>query len=150
MMKNISGIKEFEGFLKRKGLKFTPEREVIVKEIFSFHEHFDAETLYRRIKEKGYKEISLATVYRTLSLLMESRIIREVLRCRGRGFYEHVWGHKHHDHMICINCGKIIEFEDDRVEEIKEELCKKYGFKPVEYRLSIKGYCKECQKRLNL
>ncbi|HEX67741.1 MAG TPA: transcriptional repressor [bacterium] len=140
----MTGVERFRLFLREKGLKFTPERRKIAEEIFSFHDHFDAETLYRRLK----REVSLATIYRTLPLLRESGLIREVLRCQGRGVFESVWGHPHHDHLICIRCGKIIEFEDERIEKLQEEVCRKFGFQPVEHRLGIKGYCKECQKKL--
>ncbi|MCD6521668.1 transcriptional repressor [Candidatus Calescamantes bacterium] len=140
----MTGIERFRLFLKEKGLKFTPERRKIVEEIISFHDHFDVETLYHRLKRK----VSLATIYRTLPLLRESGLIREVLRCQGRAVFESVWGHPHHDHLICIVCGKVIEFEDERIEKLQEEVCRKFGFQPVEHRLGIKGYCKECQRKI--
>jgi Fur family ferric uptake transcriptional regulator len=137
---------KFRNYLKKKGLKFTPEREVILKEIFSLHKHFDVDELYLRVHRKN-RRLSRATIYRTLPLLVESGLIVETFRCLGRSSYEHIFGHPHHDHMICIKCGKVIEFSSEKIKRLQEEICKKYGFKSVEYRLGIKGYCKKCAAR---
>lgn len=134
----------FKKYIKEKGLKFTPEREVILDEVFSTHDHFDVEKLYERISSKR-ERISRATIYRTLPLLLDCGLISEAVRCKDRIYYEHTYGHKHHSHLVCIKCGKIIEFEDDKIEQEKERICKKYGFKPTEYRFGIKGYCKDCR-----
>jgi Fur family ferric uptake transcriptional regulator len=134
----------FKKYIKSRGLKFTPERQIILEEVFSMHEHFDVEKLHKRLDAKGSR-ISRATIYRTLPLFLDCGLISEAVRCKDRVYYEHVFGHKHHSHLVCINCGKVIEFEDDRIEEEKERICKKYNFKPAEYRFGIKGYCKDCQ-----
>ena len=134
----------FRDYLNKRGLKFTHERELILKEVFARHEHFDVEALFQRLYQKD-KRISRATIYRALPLLIDSGLISEAMRCKDRIYYEHIYGHKHHSHMLCIKCGKIIEFSDDKIEKLKGEICKKYGFKPVEYRFGIKGYCKDCQ-----
>ncbi len=134
----------FRNYLNKKGLKFTHERELIIEEVFARHEHFDVESLFQRLYQKK-EHISRATIYRTLPLLIDSMLVSEAMRCQDRIYYEHTYGHKHHDHMVCIKCGKIIEFSDDRIEKLKEEICKKYGFKPLEHRFGIKGYCKDCQ-----
>jgi len=139
-----TGKEIFREYVKARGLKFTPERQIILEEIFSTHDHFDVENLYDRIKEKG-ERISRTTVYRTLPLLLDCGLIAEAIRCRDRVFYEHIYGHKHHSHLVCIKCGKIIEFEDDEIEKEKNRICKKYHFKPVEYRFGIRGYCEDCQ-----
>ena len=138
----------FMDHLKKKGLKFTPERKLILKEVFSFHKHFDVEELFLKLRRKD-KGISRATIYRTLPLLIESGLIREALRCRDRVYYEHVFGHEHHDHLLCIECGRAIEFKEDRIEKLQDTICKKYGFEPVEHRLGIRGYCKRCQKKIS-
>jgi len=138
---------KFRNYLKEKGLKFTPERRIILEGVFSLHEHFDAEQLYEELQEYA-RNISLATIYRTLPHLVESGLVRETLRYQGKVSYEHVFGHKHHDHMVCLGCGRVIEFRDNRIEKLQDSLCKKYSFKPVEHRLGIKGYCKECISKL--
>ncbi len=140
---------KFKVFLKEKGLKFTPERQLILRVVFSLHKHFDIDELWEKVHKKDNR-LSRATIYRTLPLLVECNLIQETLRCQGRIHYEHIFGHKHHDHMICMKCGKIIEFRDERVKKLEEEICKKYHFKPLEYRLGIKGYCEQCRKKLGV
>ncbi|MCD6423802.1 MAG: transcriptional repressor [Elusimicrobia bacterium] len=139
----------FKDYLRKRGLKFTPEREVVLREVFSLHKHFDAEQLYQNLYKRK-KKISRASVYRTLPLLVRAGLITETLRCQGRTSYEHIFGHGHHDHMLCIGCGKVIEFRSEKIEKLQKEICRKYGFKPVEHRLGIKGYCRECQKKIKM
>jgi Fur family ferric uptake transcriptional regulator len=137
----------FRRYLIGKGLKFTPEREFILEEVFSRHDHFDAEDLFQVFRGRG-EDVSRATIYRTLPLLVDSGLVCEAMRCGERVCYEHIYGHRSHGHMICIECGKIIEFENKELEKIKKKVCKKYDFKPVEFRFGIKGYCKNCQNKL--
>ncbi len=141
--------KKFREHLKREGLKSTPERMVILREVLSAKKHFNADELYESI-HKHNKKVSRATVYRTIPLLVECGLIIETLRCQGRVSYERTFGFEHHDHMVCLGCGKIIEFKDDRLEELQTQICERYEFKQVEHRLGIRGYCKECVvKRLD-
>lgn len=135
---------KLKNYLKSRGLRFTPERKIILKKIFSLHEHFDVEKLY----EKLNKQISRATIYRTLSLLVKSGLVKELFRCQEKTSFEHVFGHKHHDHMLCLNCNRIIEFREEKIEKLQKEICKKYNFTPIEHRLTIKGYCKKCSQIL--
>jgi Fur family ferric uptake transcriptional regulator len=144
-MEKEKGI--FRRYLIEKGLKFTPERRRILEEIFSRHDHFDAETLFRVFYDRG-ENVSRATIYRTLPLLVESGLVREAMRCGERFCYEHIYGHKSHGHMICLKCGKIIEFENGKIERIKKDVCEEHEFEPTEFRFGIKGYCKDCQKKI--
>ena len=134
---------KFRSYLKEKGLKFTPERETVLREIFSMHRHFDVDSLYLKVRRKD-KRLSRATIYRTLPLLVESGLIVETFHCLGKGNYEHIFGHPHHDHMVCIKCNKVIEFRNEKIEKLQEEVCRKYGFKSIEHKLGIKGYCSKC------
>lgn len=136
-----------KNYLRNKSLKLTPERRVVLKEIFSIHTHFTVDELCEKLRRKK-TGISRATVYRAVPLFVKSGLIREVLRCEGKASYEHVFGHGHHDHIICVACGKIIEFKDDRLEELQERVCRKYGFMAVEHRLGIRGYCKKCRAKI--
>jgi Fur family transcriptional regulator, ferric uptake regulator len=138
---------KFIDFLKKKGLKFTPEREDILDAVFSIHAHFDVEELFQLLRKQG-KDISRATIYRAIPLLIESNMIQEILHCMKNTKYEHVFGRRHHDHLICINCGKVIEFHNERIERMQQQVCQKYGFSQVEHHLGIKGYCKECQSKM--
>lgn len=109
--------------------------------------HFDIEELYDKVREK-YHYISKATIYRMLPYLINSGIIREVLRCQNRPKYERDFGMPHHDHLICIKCGRVIEFKVDKIEELQDKVCREYGFKPIEHRLGIRGYCKSCLAKM--
>lgn len=144
-MKDIPRDK-FKNYLVKKGLKFTPERETILEDVFTFHNHFDIDQLYEKIHKRD-KSLSRATIYRTIPHLVNCGLIREVLRCQNRAQYEHTFGHEHHDHLVCIKCGNVIEFNEKRIEKLQDEICKKYDFTPVEHRLGIRGYCKKCQRR---
>ncbi len=135
--------KIFREFLSKKGLRFTSERERILEEVFSRHDHFDAEALFQVFHERG-EDISRATIYRTMALLIESGLAQEAMRCGERVHYEHIYGHKSHGHLVCIKCGKITEFENDKLEKLKEKVCKEHRFKPTEFRFGIKGYCRDC------
>jgi Fur family ferric uptake transcriptional regulator len=137
----------FKKYLFGKGLKLTSERELILEEVFSRHDHFDAEDLSQAFRARS-ENVSRATIYRTLPLLVESGLVQEALRCGERVCYEHIYGHKSHGHMICMGCGKIIEFENSELEKIKKKVCKEHDFRPVEFRFGIKGYCRDCQKKL--
>ena len=136
----------FKGYLRDKGLKLTPERQKILQEMLSTHHHFDVEELFEKLRQRG-ERISRATIYRTLPLLIENNIIKEAQRCQDNVIkYEHICGHDHHDHLICIKCGKIYEFKDEQIEKLQEKICRKYKFKATEHRLGIRGYCQKCRR----
>jgi Fur family ferric uptake transcriptional regulator len=138
--------KIFRNFLGERGLKLTKERMAILKEVFSFHGHFEPEHLYFRMREGGSKA-SRASVYRTLTLLVESGLVEKVTRTEKGNVYEHTYGHGHHDHMICGGCGKIIEFYSEKLENLQDEICARNGFEGISHTLEIRGYCVKCGKK---
>ncbi len=138
----------FIEYLKTMGLKFTAERRHILEAVFSFHRHFELDDIYDAMKRREART-SRATIYRTLPLLKECGLIREVFRCQDRPSYEHIYGHDHHDHMLCIKCGRHIEFSDERIGRAQKEICSRFGFTPADHRLSIRGYCRKCAPRGN-
>jgi len=129
--------------LAGRNLLWTSQRQVILQAILETRGHFDAESLYRNLREKG-ERVSRATVYRLLPHLQGCGLIREVFRSGGRAKYERTA--RHHDHMVCIACGKVIEFTDPSLKKAREKISKRYGFKVVEYGTGIKGICRECQR----
>lgn len=139
-----SGKDVFKDYLKKHNLKFTPQREVIFAAILSFKKHFDVDDLYTALRKKN-KNISIATVYRILPFLIDCKLISENFICQGKANYEYIYKQEHHDHLFCIKCGRIIEFKDERIEKLQEEVCKKNKFKPIKHKLVIKGYCKKCK-----
>lgn len=136
---------KFAEYLRSKGLKFTPERREILREIFASHDHFDVETLFEILKKKG-ERISLATIYRLIPLLVESGMIRRATRLEGHVTYEHLFGHKPHHHLVCIRCGQIVEFRDEGIEDLLNQVCRKHGFSPIDQRMGVRGICAACQE----
>ena len=139
------GEKVFREYLKSTGLKFTKERTLIFKDISSRHGHFHPEELYIGMKKKGLK-VSKASIYRTLPLLLESGLIEQVERTEKHAHYEQTFGRNHHDHMLCISCGSVIEFYSEALESLQNKICIKKGFRGATHTLEIKGYCSKCRK----
>ncbi|MEW6116097.1 MAG: transcriptional repressor [Nitrospirota bacterium] len=134
---------KFKEFLCTKGLKSTKERDEIINEIMGMKGHFDPDELFTKLKTKGSK-VSRASVYRTIPLLVECGLIEQVERTDKHAHYEIVSGKSHHDHMICLKCGKVIEFYSPTLEMLQDELCHKEKFKKVRHNLEIFGYCSKC------
>jgi Fur family ferric uptake transcriptional regulator len=136
----------FRAFLATRKLRMTGEREELLAAIFHAPRHFEAEDLIRTLKQREGR-VSRATVYRTLSLLEECGILRKSLFGHNRHFFESVVGRRHHDHLVCIRCGKIQEFEESRIENLQEEICNQNGFKIVDHVHEIFGVCSPCAQK---
>ncbi len=143
MSHSKSERRSFETLLTQRGLKYTYERRHIFDEVAHVKHHFDADSLYERFKSKGLR-ISRDTVYRTLPLLLESGIIQKSVGEGKREFYEPT-GKGHHDHIVCVRCGKIIEFVCDAIEKLQEKVCREHRFKLIFHDHRLFGECKECQ-----
>ncbi len=139
--------KAFDDFLRSRQLKLTAQRLRIFERAFGTHQHFTADTLYGWLKEEKGASVSRATVYRTLGLLVEGGFLESLDTGRGELLYEHVLGHRHHDHMVCLDCGRIEEFYEERIEELQKAACKKKGFRMVSHNLRLFGYCRSCSRR---
>ena len=133
----------FSEFLEQKDLKLTSQRRTILLESLKARGHFSAEELLGFSKAAD-RTISKATVYRTLALLKDSGILEEHDFGGGKKLYEKAQGRKHHDHFVCIRCGKIIEFENDRIENLQNLEGKKQNFKIVYHSLKLFGFCSVC------
>jgi Fur family ferric uptake transcriptional regulator len=136
-------IEQLNRYLDEKGLKHTRQREVIAHTFFKTKKHIKIEELHREVR-KVDPAIGYVTVYRTLLLLKECGLAHQRHFGEGQSLFENT-GH-HHDHMICIKCGEINEFEDDRIEKLQEEICRRAKFKMVSHRHEIYGACTRCQK----
>jgi Fur family ferric uptake transcriptional regulator len=135
----------FAEYLNSKDLKLTRERKAVLQEIFLHPGHLEAEELAHNLRKKR-KRASRATIYRTLDLLVESGIVRKVDLGHGHSHYELELDHPHHEHMICLKCGKVLEFSDKAIEKDLNRLCKRSGFEPSSHRFQIFGYCDRCRK----
>ncbi len=138
-------LEKFKALLKTNGLKYTAQREAILKTLFDNPDHFTPENLYLLVKQT-YPElnIGITTVYRTLNLLEESSIVTSIsFGAQGKKF--ELSNKPHHDHLICEECGDIVEFEDDKIERLQEEIAKRYSFKLTDHLMQLYGICKKCQ-----
>ena len=128
----------FRKFLRSQELNVTRQREILLRRIFEREEHFSAESLEDRVKGDG---ISKATIYRTLQLLVECGLISEVVLVDDRRMYEHTYGHDPHDHIICVDCNKVFEFDASTISELEGDIAGRLGFVPVGHRLRIEATC---------
>ena len=136
----------FAEHLRIKGLKSTPERLEVLRSIFGRESHFAVEDLVLELHRRGHA-VSRATVYRTLTLLAESGLIREAVRGNGFIHYEHVHEAEHHDHLLCIRCGAVVEFVSPEIERIQDQVCRQHGFAPLAHTHQINGLCAKCRSR---
>lgn len=143
-MKHETIRRSFETFLRGHSLKMTPQRRRVFERVFETHEHFSAEELYGWLRGEEGPAVSRATVYRTIGLLLDGGFIDSLDTGRGELMYEHTLGHKHHDHMVCLHCGRIEEFHDDRIEKLQREAARKRGFKIASHDHRLLGYCRAC------
>lgn len=136
----------FMDYLRDNGLSMTPQRAVIVDAFLSSEGHFTSEDLFNRVRQRD-SAIGLATVYRTLKLLTESGLADTFDPGSGVALYEHSYGHKHHDHLICTVCNRKVEIVDSEIEKRQEELAEKNGFLLSSHRMLLFGVCPECDEK---
>ncbi len=139
-------VARFERFLRSHALKLTAQRRRILDRAFATHEHFSAEQLCAWMEAESGPRVSRATVYRTLALLQQGGFVEPLDAGRGELVYEHVLGHAHHDHLLCVDCGRIVEFHDERIEELQLEAARRKGFVLVSHDLVLRGYCRSCAR----
>ena len=136
----------FLDFLGRKRLRITAQRKVIIDTAFSTREHFTADQLLAWSRARD-RSVSRATVYRTLPLLTESGLIREMDFGKDHKFYDPNYAeHPRHNHIICEDCEKIVEFESDKIEKLEDEISQKLGFDVNAHRLQITASCQELRR----
>lgn len=133
-------------YLAGKGLRSTGQRDVILEQFVTAGRHVSAEELSARVK-KTHPGIGYATVYRTLKLLAEAGLAEERRFEDGFTRYEYRATDSHHDHLICTRCGKIIEFENERIEQLQQDVARKNRFLVQNHKLELYGLCEECQKK---
>jgi Fur family transcriptional regulator, ferric uptake regulator len=138
----------FRSYLKERGQRQTPERFAILEEVYASPGHFDADELYLRMKQAGSR-VSRATVYNTLELLMGCDLVVKHQFGKSQAKFERAFAFWQHDHLICLDCGKILEFCDPRLQSIQDTVQEIFGFEIVQHALHMYGRCQreDCPDR---
>ncbi len=139
-------IKRFTAHKTKHGLKSSDKRSFIVDYFIKTDRHYTVEELYDEIR-KLKPEIGYSTVYRALKLLVDCGLATECTFDKSALRYEPTHQSQHHDHLICRVCGRIIEFENPKIEKLQNEVARKYGFHVSAHRLQLYGECRQCRKR---
>ena len=134
-----------EKFIGEKHLRYTPQREEILKVFLSQERHLSSDELYKILRKKNPK-IGYTTVYRTMRLLAKAGLCDEVDLGDGISRFEHKYGHEHHDHLICLKCGEASEVVKPQIEKLQDRLASEHGFTPIRHKLEIFGICRKCKR----
>jgi len=140
-------LERFRRYLRDHRQPVTRQRDEIAEIVLTSDDHLSVEQIRRRLKERG-AAAGLATIYRTVDLLEKSGLIRG--HDFGQGFrrYEPMPAQAHHEHLICLRCGRVEEFTHERLERMLPMIADEYGFQPERHRVEIYGVCRECQRRV--
>ncbi|MHB8927594.1 MAG: Fur family transcriptional regulator [Bacillota bacterium] len=135
--------------MKKRSLRLTPQRVAVLEVLLQDSPgHLGADEIHARLRDT-HPEVGLATVYRTLDMLESIRVVHKTDFGEGRSQFElnpRDEGHYHH-HLICLDCGRIIEFQDDLLNQLEEEIARKAGFQVVDHTLRVYGYCRACRPK---
>ncbi|MEC7557722.1 MAG: Fur family transcriptional regulator [Planctomycetota bacterium] len=141
----VSPRDKFGEYLSTRNKRLTRERELVLEQVFSSHEHFDREELVSTLTARtDGRRVSRATVYRTLQELERAGLLRKVARANGRDVFEHDYGYPQHDHLICNECGDLIEFPAAEISKVVAEVSASHGFRQRGHRLEVYGTCDAC------
>src|SRR5947209_3782581 len=145
-MGKTAAKKRFMAFLESRKLRLTSQRQAIIDSVFCTEEHFTAEQLLAWARQRD-SSVSRATVYRTLPLLTESGLVREMDFGKDYKFYDPNYAeHPHHSHIICGDCSRIVEFESEKIERLENEISHRLGFSVKAHRLQITASCEEFKR----
>jgi len=139
----VDAREKFEKFTAEKGLRRTGQRDKVLDTFLETEKHVTVQELYDLVRAK-HEGIGYATVARTVKLMCDSGVCRQVDFGDGALRYEHKYGHEHHDHLICIKCGRFEEIFSPKLEEIQHELVKQHGYIQQSHKLDIFGLCPRC------
>jgi len=142
----VDQVAVFNEYVSRKGLKNTNQRMIILEAFLNSKSHYSTEDLYLKLR-KDHPRIGYATVHRTLKLLAECGIALELNFGDGQTRFEPLNADQHHDHLVCTECGSIIEFSEPKIEKLQEQVAARYSFKIESHRHELYGLCSSCKGR---
>lgn len=145
-MRTGEEIEVVERYMRQRGFRWTNQRNLVTRAVFNSHDHFSAEELLELCRKLD-RDVSRATVYRTLTMLEDAGFVEGLDTGDGGRKFEHVLGHRHHDHMLCTRCGTIIEFFDEELERRQELAASQHGFTIQRHSLKMFGVCRSCRER---
>jgi Fur family ferric uptake transcriptional regulator len=129
-------------YLEERNLRRTQQREAILEVFLATTGHITSDDLYQKVREK-HRRIGYTTVYRTMKLLCEAGLATE--RHFDDGVTRYEIQQEHHDHLVCVRCGKIVEFECSMIESAQDDIAQEYGFRLLRHRHELYGHCPDCQ-----
>jgi Fur family transcriptional regulator, ferric uptake regulator len=137
----------FEEYLQSRGMRVTQQRKLLVEHVFSRHEHFDADALIEQLPSSGKPgHVSRPTVYRTLNEFVDAGLLRRFV-LNGRAVYEHDYGYPQHDHMHCVECNQLFEFQSPELIDLRDRVAREHRFRVTGHRLIISGICQGCAQK---
>lgn len=139
-------LDKFKQVLQEEQLRFTSQRRAILEDMLESDGHRECDDIYYSLKEKGFS-VSRATIYRTLELLEDAGFVRKLQIGDGRARYENRLSGGHHDHLICLECEKIVEFSDREIELRQQAISEEYGFQLLRHSHHLFGLCADCRDR---
>jgi Fur family ferric uptake transcriptional regulator len=143
----LTPLERFSQFLQSHGKRLTRQRQLIVEQVFSHHDHFDADELMSHLAPLiGQRRLSRPTIYRTLGELVDAGLLRK-MALGGRSVYEHDYGYPNHDHLYCQVCNQLIEFHSADLERLRDAVARQYQFTVLSHRMFVTGVCDPCRRR---
>ena len=144
---SLQPTERFGQFLQSTGKRITQQKRLIVEQVFSHHDHFDAEELLDHLRPLvAQRRVSRPTVYRTLAELVEAGMLQK-MDLGGRSIYEHQYGYPSHDHLYCQRCNELIEFHSAKLEKLRDAVAKEHQFQVLGHRMFVTGICAKCRRR---
>lgn len=133
-------------YLRKKGIRYSEQRNKVFEVFLNTERHLTANELYGIVRKK-HPAIGYATVYRAMKVITEAGIADEIEFGDGAKRFEHKYGHEHHDHLICVKCGKFVEVMNFQIEKLQKKLARQHGFILMRHKMHLFGICRKCGKK---